>query len=156
MRKKFKNGFTLTELMTVVVILAILMGIAAGSYRKAAERSNFTEGLVAAHTLMEAVERYHANKNVTRPTIENLDISLAHLKSTTTYAITTKYFTVTVYDGYVQAVRNGSKYTITVYPETFGANKFHPDTCQGKNGKKDFCVSMGYTSCNGSGLCVKP
>ena len=154
-----KKGFTLTELMTVVVILSIFMGIAAGSYRKAAERSHFTEGLVAAHAIMDAVERYHENNpSVTRPALKNLDITLAHQKncqSSNAYCVQTKYFEVTVNNGSVQAKRKGDKYTITVYPETFGANRFAEDTCFQSATKTDFCVSVGYTSCT-NGVCKKP
>ncbi len=153
----YKNGFTLTELMTVVIILGILMGIAGGSYRKATERSNFNEGLVAAHTIMEAVERYHAeHTTVTKPKIADLDVALAHQEAVTgdDYAVKTKYFTVTVKDGSVEAKRTNGKYVITVYPETFGTNRFEKDSCTGKS-KTDFCISVGYTSCT-SGVCVKP
>ena len=159
MNKQGKKGFTLTELMTVVVILSIFMGIAAGSYRKAAERSHFAEGLTAAHAVMGAVERYHDNyPDTTQPTFEKLDITLAHQKNcqtATDYCKKIKYFEVTVNNGSVQAKRLGNKYTITVYPETFGANRFAEDTCSQSGGKTDFCVSVGYTACT-SGTCKQP
>ena len=156
-----KKGFTLTELMTVVIILGILVGIATGSYRKAAERSNFSEGLVAANTVMEAVERYHIDHpSVTQPKIADLDITLSHQKAVSgdAYSIKTKYFTVSIKsNGRVEAVRTGDKYTISVFPESFGSNRFQPETCKGKTKKTDFCVSVGYTSCNATtGVCTKP
>lgn len=169
MKHTCKQGFTLTELMTVVIILAILMGIAGGSYRKAAERSNFTEGLVAAHSLMEAVERYHQDHpDVMRPSIPNLDLTLQHQTScsgSSCYWLKTKYFDVTLnstkdandkYDVNVTAVRKGGMYTITVYPESYGKNRLAPDTCQEMNKKTAFCVSVGYTNCNAGGVCSKP
>ena len=169
-----KTGFTLTELMTVVIILAILMGIAAGSYRKAAERSHFAEGLAAAHALMGAAERYYQDHSpaacsTLRPKIADLDISLAHQKavSGSDYAVKSKYFQITLNSatlahdttkcvvGTGTAVRTGGGYTMTVYPEAYGPNRFAADTCTGQNQKTEFCVSMGYTNCNSSGVCKK-
>ena len=55
--KLTKYGFTLTELMVVVIIIAILAGLGLGSYKKAVERSHFTEGLQAVNAVAEAVTR---------------------------------------------------------------------------------------------------
>ena len=73
------RGFTLTELMAVVIILSILSALAAGSYKKAVERSRLSDGLIAATTVMEAVNRYQAEKypaaNADYPKYSQLDIS---------------------------------------------------------------------------------
>ena len=164
MKKIAKQGFTLTELMAVVIILAILMGIAAGGYRKATERSNFSEGLSMAHAIAEAVDRYHGqHPSVNQPEIDKLDIGITNKKACSDLSATAKlycaqiaYFRIFVRtDGSVQAVRTNDKYTITVYPESFGTHRYSKDTCAGKDGNTDFCVSVGYTSCT-SGTCVKP
>lgn len=162
-------GFTLTELMAVVIIVAILSAVAAGSFKRAMERSHFSEGLVAANTVLAAVERYYAESCnegscVTRPKLSHLDISLANQRACTTlpeYCTKTKYFEITVYTGYVDAVRKkGNKdgdYTIRVFPESFGNYQRTGDACIANTlpGGKDLCVSLGYTNCNSSNYCYK-
>ena len=45
LKRKQKMGFTLTELMAVVVIIGIIAGLALGSYRSITEKAVFNEGL---------------------------------------------------------------------------------------------------------------
>lgn len=158
-----RRGFTLTELMAVVIIVAILAAVAAGSYKQAIERSHFSEGLIAANTVLAAVERYHADSCdegacVTQPKIKYLDISLANQKNCTAntdFCTKTKYFEITVDNGYVDAKRMNKKgdYTIRVYPDSFGQRT---DTqCRYSNTSgKDLCISVGYSNCDTSS-CTK-
>lgn len=160
-----RRGFTLTELMAVVIIVAILAAVAAGSYKQAIERSHFSEGLIAANTVLQGVERYYADSCnegscVSRPQIKYLDISLANQKSCTpssAYCTKTKYFEITVYNGYVDAKRTNKKgdYTIRVYPDSFGSNQRTDTQCRySNNAGKDLCISVGYSNCNTSS-CTK-
>ena len=163
--RRLKAGFTLTELMAVVIIVGILAAVASGSFKKAIERSHFSEGLVAANTVLGAVERYYAESCnegscVTRPTMAQLDVSLANQRAWN-YCAKTKYFEITIQNGYVDAVRmKGSKtgdYTIRVFPESFGSSQRTSDACIAKTlpGGKDLCISMGYANCNVSNYCYK-
>ena len=164
-----RRGFTLTELMAVVIIVAILAAVGAGSYKQAIERSHFSDGLVAANTVLGAVERYYDDSCgeghcISRPEIKYLDISLANQKSCTTssaYCTKTKYFEITVYDGYVEAKRmKGTaqgNYFIRVYPESFGNNQRTDTQCHyNSDSGQDWCVSVGYANCNAtSKICTK-
>lgn len=161
-----RRGFTLTELMAVVIIVAILAAVAAGSYKQAVERSHFSEGLIAANTVLQGVERYYADlcnegscpvSGSFRPAIKNLDISLANQKtcpSSLSYCAKTKYFEITVqYGGYVDAKRmkgsNAGDYTIRVYPDSFGSNQRTDAKCIYRtDAGKDLCVSVGYATCD--------
>lgn len=167
--RRLKAGFTLTELMAVVIIVGILAAVASGSFKKAIERSHFSEGLVAANTVLGAVERYYAESCnegscVSRPTMAQLDVSLANQRACTSasnHCAKTKYFEINIQNGYVEAVRmKDSKqgdYTIRVYPETFGSNQRTGDVCIANTtpGGKDLCISMGYANCNSSNHCYK-
>lgn len=168
---KMKNhGFTLSELMAVVVILAILATVGLGSFKKSVERSHFSEGLVAASTIMQAAERYYndhallsgSNTATSRPTLAKLDVGLENSRACTTsssYCTKTKYFEITLYDGYTKAQRmkgrTAGNYAIVVYPETFGSNMRRSTECTFSNSAgQDLCVTMGYTSCS-SNQCTK-
>lgn len=176
-----KAGFTLTELMAVVIIVGILAAVAAGSFKKAIERSHFSEGLVAANTVLAAVERSQAEDmdasssgstfEFNRPKMAHLDIALANQRACVgvsdedkPYCTKTKYFEIFIRPtGNVDAIRmKGSKegdYTIRVFPESFGEYQRVSDGCIANKMPvgKDFCVSMGYTHCKGtdSNFCYK-
>lgn len=166
-----KAGFTLTELMAVVIIVAILAAVASGTFKKAIERSHFSEGLVAANTVLAAVERYYAeNEDLSlasrqQPKISYLDVGLANQRACATpsdYCTKTKYFEITVQPaGTVDAVRmKGSKtgdYTIRVFPDSFGDFQRTSDACIVNTlpGGKDLCISLGYANCNISNYCYK-
>lgn len=162
----FERGFTLTELMAVVIIIAILSGIAAGSYKKAVERSRFADGLAMASSVMEAVDRYFYDNPTASdsqyPKLSKLDISFANQKpcsgNTLNYCVKTKYFSTTITNsGYTEAARNNGNYKVRVYSSAFGSNTHEDPQCIYLNeGGKKMCISMGYSSCTTSPICQKP
>lgn len=171
----FCKGFTLTELMAVVIIIAVMSAMASGSYKKAVERSRISDGLLAASAVMEAVNRFHADHftetNSTYPKMKQLDISFANQKACTTasdYCVKTKYFETTIIKSgttiYIDAKRmkgaTAGDYTIRVYPSDFGSNKHKTPRCIGlTDAGKDLCVSAGYTAtetADGKTLYYKP
>ena len=155
------QGFTLTELMAVVIIVAILSAMSAGSFKQAIERSHFSEGLQAGAAISEAVSRFHYDNlgkaNNDYPRMSELDIELSKWGSCHTssdYCKKTRYFEVEVRNGGNVRVFRSKKgtrtdYIITFYPE-FGDYK-GLETCDATTAAgKNLCVSMGYTSCSGS------
>jgi len=161
------TGFTLMELMAVVIIVAILSAMSAGSFKQAIERSHFAEGLQAGSAISEAVARFHYDNlgkhNNTQPKMSELDIELSkwgNCHSSSDYCKKTRYFEVVIgTDGVVQVHRakggNRVDYSIVFYPE-FGANKSLEECIYSSNAGKTLCVSMGYTSCNtDSSTCSK-
>ena len=165
-KKVLQAGFTLTELMAVVIIVAILAGIAAGSYKKAVERSRYSDALVAATSMMESVNRYYlVNDDLRgvsrrRPTIANADISFPNAKAchtATNYCTKTKFFEITIQDGSVEAVRYKGNvrgdYGVRVYSDIFGDHQRTGKECLFFNtAGKDMCVSLGY-GCHTSSSC---
>ena len=161
------KGFTLTELLAVVIILSILTGIAAGTYKKAVERSRFSDGLNMASSVMSAVERYFyddpTRTDAKYPTKDKLDISFDNqgtCSSSPNYCFKTKYYETTITNSnYTEAKRANNLYRVRVYSSAFGTNTRVAPQCIGiGNEGKNFCVSVGYSSCTGSGpyTCSKP
>lgn len=52
-----KNGFTLVELLAVVLIVAILMGVGLPQYRKAVDKARVTEAEAVMRTIYDSSER---------------------------------------------------------------------------------------------------
>lgn len=57
-QKLYKKGFTLLELLVVVLIIGVLAGIALPQYRKSVEKAKLAEALLSFKTIKESVERY--------------------------------------------------------------------------------------------------
>lgn len=164
--KLTKHGFTLTELMAVVIIIGILAGIGFGSYQKAIERSRFSEGLAAGASVQEAVNRYYyentdlSEASRKHPKIAYLDIGLANAKDCATksdYCVRTKYFEVLVNtSGWVYAYHmkgtTRQLYYIRWFPSFYSARKGEACASFGSNSTEgaDFCKSMGYTVQSGA------
>lgn len=66
--KKSRSGFSLIELVVVVVIIGILAGITLITYRGATERANDTQTISAANQWMKALQMYRA-RNGSLPNI---------------------------------------------------------------------------------------
>ena len=75
--KQKKNGFTLVEILVVVLIIGILTSVALPQYQKAVLKSRFAQAKIMARAIADAEEVYYSTYNTYTPNIEELDISLA-------------------------------------------------------------------------------
>ena len=57
--KENKNGFTLLELLVVVVIIGVLAAIALPQYKKVVERSQMAEAVTVVKSIAQAQQRYY-------------------------------------------------------------------------------------------------
>ena len=170
--KMNKKGFTLAELLAVVIILAIMAAISVGYYKRSVEQSYFSEGLTAASAIAEGVNREYVRSRldgttIKQPKLKSLDISIAKSGSCATasdYCIKTKYFEIAVDStGVTKAYRGTTskyKYYIEVLPHFSSSNKDRiaciASHSSGVNfNAKEFCQGLGYTSCS-SNTCIKP
>lgn len=162
-----QKGFTLTELLAVVVILSILSALSLGYYKRSVEQSRFSEGLAAASMLSEAVNRFYLDAQ-----IENISygdpagcLSMGFLDMGALEQ--THYFTLDhgtcgageLPDyGTVIYNRNNGKYFIRVNSHNYPTSPDRVYCGSSSTEGLEFCQSIGYNNCAQSGgkyLCQK-
>lgn len=78
-----KKGFTLVELLVVVLIIAVLAAIALPQYTTAVERSRATEALTLMAAISESAQRYRFHQGKWPIGWEQLDVDIPQLSGTT-------------------------------------------------------------------------
>ena len=73
----FNNGFTLVELLVVVLIIGVLTAVAVPMYQNAVDKSNFSTMIPTARALKEAEEAYWLANGYYTKEADNLDVSAA-------------------------------------------------------------------------------
>lgn len=109
--RKAVNGFTLIELMIVIVIIGILAAVVYPSYKDYIQKANRAEGIAALNDLAARQERYYVQNNSYVTATTDLTSKLG-LSSTTTE---TGKYTLTV----AQGETTDGGYTLTA-SQTFG------------------------------------
>lgn len=157
-----KKGFTLAELMAVVVIIAIISSIGLGGYRRTVERAKLTEGLNMAHQIAQALaradwDRYNSCGTFDTPW-DQLDIDSSGKNTMGKNSLDLEgRFTITLETTpagtHIKAVReNGEDYTLEVPIDCGLSLAKLKDRCKGNT---DFCISAGFSNCT-NGTCTKP
>lgn len=126
---KTSLGFTLIELMIVIVVISILATIAYPSYQQYIIRGKRAEARAALIDTAARLERYYSDNNQ----YSSIDNSLNNIYSATTKKTENDYYTIsaTISDPY-------QKYTLKATP-TFTDKECHIFTYEnnGKRGNKD-------------------
>ena len=81
MKLKVKNGFTLLELLVVIVIIALLTAIALPKYRMAVWKSRFTQLLTYNNAIVKAQQLYYLANGKYTMNLKDLDIDLPKIKN---------------------------------------------------------------------------
>lgn len=120
MKKNAHEGFTLIELMIVVMIIGILATMAVPSFNKAVENGREKEARVALQLIYSAEKVYRLDKKIYAVAASTADADWANLASYIDNPNgTAKYYKYTVTPANTStftatATRNGSSKTITI------------------------------------------
>ena len=120
---KIKNGskgFTLLELLVVVLIIGILAAIALPQYKMAVGKSRYAALKNATKTLKSAADRYYLLNNELPTKLDDLDVSFSIKKETSH----TNYFSLQFTDGMLCDVYNSSP-LVFCYKPIFGKNMYY-------------------------------
>ena len=74
--KNLKSGFTLLELLVVVLIIGILAAIAIPQYQKIVLRARLSVGLPLVASMYQAEQRYYMTHGVFATDVDDLDIEI--------------------------------------------------------------------------------
>ena len=171
MYNKTKCGFTLAELMAVVIIVALLAALGTGYYRRSVEQSRFSEGLMTASAIVEGINRDYLEQRMNGvadpsiPRLNQLDIGISgtveHPTACESNVCHTQYFDIRAHSdgmitaGRVDGIYQGA-YDIQIQPHFAQADR-DQISCKGNTADGlTFCQAMGYTSCASDDTCTKP
>ena len=76
MRKKYQNGYTLTEVIITVIVLGIIASMAIPNYLISVERTKASEGVQMLEALLNAQRRHLLEYNEYATDISQLDIEV--------------------------------------------------------------------------------
>ena len=146
-----KSGFTLTELLTVVLIIGILTSIALPQYRRSVARADAMEALVNLRTLFDSAKRYKAANSEAPLKLQGLDISFFDASSDTADTFDLGKFQYHFDNDMITACRLNGNYCFNFYYNhgTYGRDTLTCSFTQG--GKYDWlCDNMGDEQIGGS------
>lgn len=156
-----KKGFTLAELMAVVVIIAIIASIGLGGYRRTVEKAKLSEGINMGHQIAAALARADYDRtgrcgSFNTPWTQ-LDINVSDPDSAMAASSLEldNRFLIFQYGQDIMVSRKGNSntYTIRIPIDCGTSNTRLKDSCEGN---EEFCISAGYTNCNAFASCTKP
>lgn len=138
---KNQNGFTLIELMIVVLIIGILANFAISSFHNYSARTRVSEGLTLASSVKTSVQDYYSAEGVFPVDNDAAGIAVpSDFATDSVESITVSEATITV--AFTSRVHSAPKNTLTLVADSSGGNlswnctggelpdRFRPSTCR--------------------------
>ncbi len=104
-KQKNIKGFTLIEMLVVVLIIGILAAVALPQYQLATDKARFTEIITASKSLAQSIEMYYMVNNDYPYFWKQLDVEIQGCTETNSarYDLMCKNFTIDLNDEYFDA-----------------------------------------------------
>lgn len=109
MQMKNESGFTLVELLVVVLIVGILAAVALPQYSTAVEKSRSTEALSLMNAVAESAKRYCFQKDLWPNSFSQLDVEIPAYSNGGNGG---KNFTITIEGGSTDCTNPNNAFTI--------------------------------------------
>ena len=113
---KNNSGFTLIEVLVVVLIIGILTSIALPQYQKAVMRARFAQMVIYNNAIVKAQQVYYATFSKYATEMDQLDVSLPSVPNVSCY--------VNYGDGTLCYLYYGAQGNIAIIEESFTTNSF--------------------------------
>lgn len=138
MKKLFNKGFTLLELLIVILIIGILAAIALPQYKKSVLKSRLTSMLPYVRAVKDAQERHYLINNSYSNNIAELDVNLTcpsdwtcniSNNGTEVYRKSNTYLSIIArYDFSSGLITHGKIYCWASY--SYGSKQLYRDVCK--------------------------
>ena len=145
MRKKVKNkkGFTLIEILVVVLIIGILTAIAFPKYQKAVAKTRYAELKNLTNSIYYAQKRYYLANETYADTFDKLDIQIKDGSNTgqVRYGTTGQYCIISISATYQYCINEKIHLSYIVYfsgtrrCKAYDNNQIAHSVCQEETGK---------------------
>ena len=141
-----QKGFTLVELLTVVLIIGVLVSVALPQYTKSVRRAEMSEGLTQGKTIYDAALRYRSEAGVSPNNFDTLDVAFFGAE-TTGPSFDDGNFTYVLNTNYVSAVnsKDGGYEIRFMYPIEDNSGVYAPVLCCPSD--NHVCKSAGQAGC---------
>lgn len=154
---KNKVGFTLVELLAVVLIIGVLTSVALPKYRRTIERAAAVEALVNLRSLFESAKRFKAATSTAPTRLKGLDISFFDASSDQTNPFTMGKYEYEFQTNDIKVCRLNGNYCFYMYYNHASKGK-DALTCKitSAGGKYDWlCEALGDESLGNNEYLIK-